>query len=47
VPESGTGPDSYSQERSHAADVVALGSFTLAIIMLAAGFALRKNYEEA
>jgi hypothetical protein len=46
VPESGTGPGSYSQERSHIADMVALGSFTLAIIMLGAGFALRKKYEE-
>jgi hypothetical protein len=46
VPESGYGPESYRNERSHVADMIALGSFAMAIVMLGAGFALRRKYEE-
>jgi hypothetical protein len=45
-PESGYGPGSYQQGRSHAADVIATAAFALAIVMLGTGFALRRKYEE-
>jgi hypothetical protein len=45
-PESGYGPGSYDDGRSHAADVIATFAFMLAIGMLATGFYMRKKYEQ-